>query len=366
MSQTSSHDGSSRRDEFRVFWSGPRLSVYEELCLVSLVSRKQRVQLFSYEKDLRVPDGVELCDANEIVPGPPREFVYPNGERTLALHSDLFRYEVVRRFGGWYVDLDMILLRDAPPSVDIYLVREPGDLVNPAVMRFPPGSPLLAAAAREAMRVPPNDPWGTVGPFLMTRLVQEHGLADIVRPCSSAFAIDTSLCAMFLPQYREHLEARVADSDFVHLYHEGRRRARILKGYGPPEGSFLDGLFRRFGFSFPAHGRLSPDAVTAWFQEYEVVNHMRDILGVKLLTPGFAAELCETLLHGDRLREERDQIRSERDELLKALDQLHTSTSWRMTALPRAIIHRWRSSRVTDNFATAPSGPRSEAHPKRR
>ncbi|HEY6733687.1 MAG TPA: hypothetical protein VI256_07810, partial [Roseiarcus sp.] len=57
-----------RREEVRAFWTGPRLSPYEELSLLSFVATGARVLLYSSDMTLRVPDGVELMDVNELLP----------------------------------------------------------------------------------------------------------------------------------------------------------------------------------------------------------------------------------------------------------------------------------------------------------
>jgi hypothetical protein len=229
------------------------------------------VLLYSYDRTLRVPDGVELVDANEILPGGrAREFVYPTGERSPALHSDLFRYEALRRFGGWYFDLDIVLLRDRPPETDVYIARQDEEWVNGAVMRFPPDAPLLAAATKAAGPLLEDPKWGAIGPVLLTRLVEQHGVAHMVRSRSAVFPVHaTETCQLFLPECRDALERRAADSDFVHLWNEIWRRVRIPKNYGPPEGSFLDSLFRRFGLTFAPEARLSAKAVASWFREFE-------------------------------------------------------------------------------------------------
>jgi hypothetical protein len=294
--------------EFRAFWSGPPLSAYEELSLTSLVRRGQRVLLYSYDRALRVPDGVELVDADEILPGGrAREFVYPSGERSPALHSDLFRYEALRRFGGWYVDI--VLLRDVPPAADIYIARQDDGLVNGAVMRFPSNAPMIAAAI-EAAPALLNDPvWGAIGPALLTRLVKQHGMTGVVRPWSAAYPVrPTETCQLFLPEHREALERRTADADFVHLWNEIWRRVRIPKNYGPPEGSFLDALFRRFDIRFAPEARLSAEAVASWFREIDA--------------------------------------RWQRDAMLK-------STSWRITAPLRSCVEALRA------MAAAVRGPGS-------
>jgi hypothetical protein len=108
-----------QRQEVRAFWTGPSLSLYEQLSLTSFVAAGARVQLFSYEPELVVPDGVELVDANELLPGPVHQFRHASGDKSLALHSDLFRYVAIEKFGGWYVDVDVICVGRSFPAEEV-------------------------------------------------------------------------------------------------------------------------------------------------------------------------------------------------------------------------------------------------------
>ena len=55
---------------------------------------------------------------------------------------------------------------------------------------------------------------------------------------------------------------------------------RIPKNLGPPEGSFLDVLFRRFGIDVPQGARLSSDAIEGWFREFWVMKELKQKLSV--------------------------------------------------------------------------------------
>jgi hypothetical protein len=295
------------------------LSGYEELSLASLVARGQHVLLYSYDPTLRVPDGVELVDANEILPGDRiYEFTSPEGERTPALHSDLFRYEVLRRFGGWYFDLDVVLLRDRPPSMDVYIAYEDESVINGAVMRFPPGSEIMIAASRAARDRLDTREWGAIGPKLITKLAKELGLAKFARPWPRAFPIrPLEARLLFLPKHHDELAERVATADFVHLWHDVWRRVRIPKNYGPPEGSFLDSLFRRFDIRVARGARLSPDAITSWFHEFE-------------------------FLEGARRRYDSSERMADLEQAWQQRDEMLASSSWRVTAPLRACINAFR------------------------
>jgi hypothetical protein len=145
-----------QRQGVRAFWTGPSLSLYEQLSLTSFVATGARVQLFTYESDLAVPDGVERVDANELLPGPVHQFHQASGDKSLALHSDLFRYVAIENFGAWYVNVDIIFIGRELPTDSVYIARETDKVVNGAVMKFPPQSALMTAAIKEARRLLPQ------------------------------------------------------------------------------------------------------------------------------------------------------------------------------------------------------------------
>jgi hypothetical protein len=282
--------------EVRMFWTGPPLSPYELLSLQSFVAAGARVFVYSTTKTLRVPEGVELLDVRELWPGPVHRFYFPDGDPSPALHSNLVRYAALQRYGGWYADLDMICLRGLPTS-KVYLARESDNSVNGAIMKFPAQSPVMAGAIEESRTRLPQTARGApvtsrvlLGPPLVTKLVHDYALDHVLSPISSAYPIDIlEASAMFDPLRREELDERVADSDFVHLWNEYWRRVRIPKELGPPKGSFLDGLFARFGFSFDDEARLSADAVAAWFEEFRFLAQMRRHLQARYV-PGDALD----------------------------------------------------------------------------
>ncbi len=293
------------RPEVRAFWTGPQLSPYEELCLLSFVAAGARVFVYSRDKTLRVPDGVERVDLDEILTGEVHHFTFADGDRSAALHSDLFRYIAIRQFGGWYVDLDVICLGEQLPECKVYLARESEKLVNGAVMKFPAHAPVLEAAIEEAFKLLPEARPGaplsariSIGPELVTRLVNDYALDHLVRPRSSAYEIGyDEIPLMFDPLFCEELNERVAGSDFVHLWNEIWRRVRIPKHYGPPAGSFLDGLFRRFGILFAEDARLSAETIAVWFQERALISQLKYQLRTELI-PANALDLIAKQARG--------------------------------------------------------------------
>ena len=279
------------RQEVRIFWTGPALSLYEQLSLKSFVAAGARVQLFSYDDEVALPDGVEFINANDILPGPVYAFRHASGDQSLALHSDLFRYVAIEKYGGWYVDADIVFIGNQLPESPVYVARETEQVINGAVMKFPAHAPLLVTAIAEARRLLPQTAMSSthearlmIGPPLVTRLLREFSLDHMVRPRSSAYEIGyDEIPAFFDPGSCERLQERVADSDFTHLWNEVWRWVRIPKNYGPPEGSYLDSLFRRFDIKISPRARLSYGAITDWFREHRLLQDVKYRVGADRL-----------------------------------------------------------------------------------
>ena len=279
----------THRPEVRTFWTGPDLSYYENLSLRSAVAAGARVLLYTYNKTLNVPDGVELADAREVLSGPLYQFHHNDGDLSLALHSDLFRYLAIQKFGGWYMDLDIVVMQPSLPGDKIYLAYQEDGVVNAAVMKFSAQSPIMTAAVDEAIRLLPaagtaaaGADHGIVGPQLITRLASEYAIDHLVRPKASAYEIHPNEVLMFFdPAQCDAVFQRLASSDFVHLWNDLWRALRIPKNLGPPEGSFLDSLFKRFGIDVPQGARLSLEAVERWFREFWVMKELKQKLSTQ-------------------------------------------------------------------------------------
>ena len=96
--------------------------MYQLLCLRSFVDRGHRIELFSFEPKLDLPNWINLKDAAEILPKE-RVSRYLPEQRRVAVHADLFRLALLHRLGGWWVDPDVVLLRAALPTKS-YPIRQ--------------------------------------------------------------------------------------------------------------------------------------------------------------------------------------------------------------------------------------------------
>ncbi len=187
------------------------------------------------------------------------------GAGSPSLHSNLFRYVLLDRLGGWWVDTDVALLGAELPSAPIYFVTEESHFTS-SILKFPPGHPLIAEAADTARKAGGGVSWGTTGPALLTTLIRKHGLeACAARSEDGCPFIYKDVPSFFDPEKAEEMMARANASSFMHLCCEMWRRFGIPASLGPPEGSFLDLQFRQsdLDIRFPARIELRHLAVWA-------------------------------------------------------------------------------------------------------
>ena len=164
-----------RRDIIQSLWVGPRISTMERLSLASFLAHRHHVHLYTYNHVEGVPRGVGFMDASEIVP---YEDIYKF--QNLQNFSDWFRYNLILKRGGWWVDLDTVCLRPFDFEGD-YVFGEEGwtkGLVIPSSpFKAVKGSPFMeeivcAAASIDWQKMAYCD----LGPQLVTKMVKQFEL----------------------------------------------------------------------------------------------------------------------------------------------------------------------------------------------
>ena len=256
-------------ETFRSFWHGSPLGLYQLLCLRTFVRPGHRVEVFSYDQNLSVPDWVARRDANEILASD-RVLRYQSGfgRGSPSLHSNLFRYAMLHRLGGWWIDLDVLLLSPDLPIGKFYFAQaaEGAATLNGCVMKFPAYHPLLAEAEERCIVAGENVPrWGDTGPLLLTDLVRKYHLTQLSQPWRTTQPVPwTEVVGLFDPKRSEEISGRCSGAWFLHLFNEIWRGSGIPNNLGPPVGSFLDRLFTEYDLDGLFHERMNFDNVERW------------------------------------------------------------------------------------------------------
>ncbi|AJY46563.1 glycosyltransferase [Martelella endophytica] len=247
--------------DINAFWYGPRLGPVHAACLRSFLKFGYRVRLHVYDPPEDVPEGVELFDAETLLP---RADARPHKRSgSYAFASDIYRYRILQAGLGVYVDCDVFCVKPLPDTSYLFGFEKEGRL-NGAVLGAPADSEFvsylngvtrlrafvppwekkkkrmkLGIRAKLGLSIDPSSlPWGAFGPALVTHAAQTLGLMGEAQP------ID-----VFYPLHYDHLslltEPDLSLSDIVtarttaiHLYNHKMSAADI------PENSPLGEILR--------------------------------------------------------------------------------------------------------------------------
>lgn len=170
-------------------WIGSSLKESHDLSIRSFLAWGHPYHLYVYEDVAGVPRGVELFDAREILP---REKVFAYrvgpGKGSFSAVSNLFRYLLLYKNGGWWVDSDLICLRPldlAHPYVFATetLGLEQDKTLASCAIRVPPRSEVMRYCVDQASKMNPDTlEWGQAGPRLLHEAVMSLGLGHYQTP----------------------------------------------------------------------------------------------------------------------------------------------------------------------------------------
>lgn len=262
------------------FWQGSNLRPLEQVALLSMLRQGHAVRLFAYGQVANVPDGVEMADANEVLPW--KEMIFYRHTGSAALGSNRFRYRLMHMGLGLWLDADMLLLKPIAKRDVCLFGRQDESLINGAALFLPKDSPLLddlIAFTSDDHAIPPflpmkgrlrltlrkwtgrpkhvaDMPWGVFGPMALTHFIEKHGMTE-----------DAERSRVFYPvPYTEAHSLFMANGDAgkyltgatlaIHLWNEALRRPSHLRPTNPmgqlvvEKGSFVERYAREeLGFT---------------------------------------------------------------------------------------------------------------------
>lgn len=250
-------------------WVGNELGKLEQLCVLSGIAAGHPYHVYSYEPEkLRgVPEGAEVRDARDVMP---RERLVAYAEcNSYALGANFWRYEMLRQGRGYWVDLDVLVLKPFDLDQAYVFGTEEQGTVNNAVMLAPSDSPLVDDLVSLPSRIgrPPwygprrsfqyfvrrvregrlrveDYPWGTFGPGLLGYLVGKHHLREFAAAPEVFYPISWRNVPMLYGP-AEEVDAILTEKTLgIHLYNS---QLRELAKSAPPAGSYMARQFSKFG-----------------------------------------------------------------------------------------------------------------------
>lgn len=115
-------------------WIGGSLSLVEQLCVSSFLATGHEFRLYVYDEVKNIPTGTVVCDANTIID---RKNIFTDRKGSYAGFADWFRFELLKKTGEFYVDMDVVALKRFDFKKTVIFGAENADIINTAVMRFP-------------------------------------------------------------------------------------------------------------------------------------------------------------------------------------------------------------------------------------
>jgi hypothetical protein len=181
----------------RGFWSGPKLTNIQKLCIKSYIHQGHEFHLYVTEPTEGIPEGAVVKDANEIL-SQTRLAEFDNSTH----FCDYFRVLLILKEGGWYVDLDTVCLRRLdftepyvfvseeklgarrlPDTPTIPSSSEVQEYLSGCVFKAPKGSEVLKYIADkiESMDKMHPENWISFGPALFKEAIPKFGLNKYVK-----------------------------------------------------------------------------------------------------------------------------------------------------------------------------------------
>ncbi|HTR12056.1 MAG TPA: hypothetical protein VMI72_02080 [Roseiarcus sp.] len=249
-------------------WIGDRLGYIERLSMLSALSVGHLFRLYSYtpEKLSDAPSGVEICDANEVIEYDALARYFDIGWATLA--SDFFRYAMLAKGLGYWVDLDLYFVRPLDFQDEYVFGWEHETKINGAVLRLPQDSEMVRelceiphinwrppyyglrkSAGLYLKRMvqgdvrPENYRWGAFGPTYLTYLAKKHRVSERAQKRSVFYPIRhrQAKLACGPPELVE--KQLTHETRAIHLWCSVLGEAKV----SPPPGSYLEAVCRRHG-----------------------------------------------------------------------------------------------------------------------
>jgi hypothetical protein len=241
----------------RSLWIGDALPAAHAACIASYLRVGHPFELFTYGQVEGVPRGVRVRDANEIVS---RERVFRYGEAAgegrggLSGFSNLFRYALLVREGGYWVDCDMFCLRPFPTDpmvISTERMRNGRRTVTSCVLKCPAGDPLAHyCLARAVASDPKMLVHGETGPALVAEVVKKRSLEHALAAPEVFCSVDWFAAERL---YQPGTVDRAACG--VHLWGEIWRREEGDIPWPGPRGGMMHDLSRIGTHKAPGRGR---------------------------------------------------------------------------------------------------------------
>ncbi len=231
--------------EFASCWIGQRLLPIANAAINSFKAHGHQYTLYAYGAVADVPPFVRCEDAEDL--SPQKDIHVAHGGFETA--ADKLAYRFLAKYGGWFVDNDVVCNADEVPDCPIAFAQERPGIINNAVLKFPAGHGAVRDLLDYVATVDPaTSIWGSTGPLALSRVFRNRrDLIPYQLPTAAIYPLHwTEAPKLLFPEFEREVLERTAASPFIHLWGSTIREIGFdLAHWLPLEGSYLSSLYSR-------------------------------------------------------------------------------------------------------------------------
>lgn len=226
--------------ELGTLWVGNKITKVQELSFASFVKHGHKLNLFIYDEVGKIPDGVIIRDANEIMP-------FDNIGR-LAHFADVFRFKMVQKYNFGWVDADTLCVTDEWfADNDYYAISESGVVQN-GIFRLPQNSDILKYIIEKASAVDRSTcSWNGTNSEVLTDAFDKF--VEYKKYLVDYMLVDgidyREWYMLWDPAYFEHIVSLSKKIKSFSIYNEMLSRSNVDKN-SLPEGSAIKFFYDKY------------------------------------------------------------------------------------------------------------------------
>ncbi len=246
-------------------WIGPKLSLVEQLCIKSYLMNGNPFHLYVYDEVEGIPEGTTVLDANDILS---KDLIFTSHNGSVAHFADWFRWTMLEKIGGIWVDMDLIALKKFDFEEEVLFGLESPEVANVSFLKFPKNHKLpkfMSTVCKSPNKFLPYDSlrtkikkilrrlqgnnrsntgWGeTGGPQGFTKALKHFNIFHKGKPFIDFYPVSYLHWKNIFDEALYQKEDLLSHSYAIHLWNEHLRQNKNLK---IEEQSLLTNLLERY------------------------------------------------------------------------------------------------------------------------
>ena len=228
-------------------WIGSDLSPMEIMCINSYIANGHEFHLYTYKELLNIPNRAVVKDANSIIP---EKEIYIDSFGGYAHFADRFRFSLLYKLGGWWVDMDTVCLKPFDFESDYVFSSELSDYhnkrcsVNIGYIKAKPGAKFLKDCLYFiSIRGQEYVKWGETGVNVFSRMIFRNNFEQYIK-----------YPEYFCPVSYFHFDRLIGETIYslseksyaIHWWNELWRRKKFDKNAKFPENSLFERLKKKY------------------------------------------------------------------------------------------------------------------------